>query len=47
MSNPTTILGRFALDANEIFAGQTSDVWIVLGGLLPATPSYFPVHGLS
>ncbi len=47
MALPTDVLGQFASNAETIFAGQTSDVWILPGGLNPQPPSFYPVHGLS
>lgn len=48
MSIPNSNLARFASDANEIFGGTLSDVWVVPGGIpLPTTQSLFPKHGLS
>lgn len=48
MAYPTSVLGQFAAEANEIFAGTTSDIWLVEGEIItPAVPSYFPTHGIS
>lgn len=48
MALPTAVLGQFAAEASEIFAGTTSDIWLVEGEILiPAVPSYFPTHGIS
>ena len=48
MALPTDVLGQFASQATEIFAGTISDIWLVEGEiLLPAVPSYYPTHGIS
>lgn len=48
MSIPNSSIARFASDANEIFGGTLSDVWVVPGGIpLPTSQALFPKHGLA